>query len=535
MQRAWLRVASKPAWVLGLIAVAVSILVQPGEMESIDTTRRLQATHSFWTDVPAVLPADYPSFGLIGRGGRIYPWYGVGQSLLMLPSDIVITSAIKLMPGYGKRKDSGTGLRILFVSTVTSTLVCVAGVLTAFQFLALFGFSVGQRIAGALTLLLATTFLHYTQNLMENDLMTLLTLVGFTFQFKWLRSGSARMLFYGSTALGANVLVRLTTAMDALACAVFLAAVLLLEKAPGQQLRRRLVQFCQIALPVYTLFFLLDRLYHFLRFGSFFDTYLSIEDVQWRALYPGLPQTFPFNTPFWVGFWGPLLSPEKSFLEFEPLSALTLLLTVSMWRRFSVPIRAFILSNALALLGYIIFYARFFAWNSDSAWGDRYITTPLHLLGLITVPLLMQYWPLLRPAVRRAGVGIAGAAVVVQALSLVLWIATEVNQYRAWSGWRGWETWPQSTSRTPVFVLGLRIKNIVAIATGNMDKWGLRVPINGLPHTETPYFMPFLLRAENLAPHWLCSLLVAGWFVLLVATLMLIAWTFSQIRHNRWA
>jgi len=30
-------------------------------------------------------PNEYPDFGLHGRGGRLYSWYGIGQSLLMLP------------------------------------------------------------------------------------------------------------------------------------------------------------------------------------------------------------------------------------------------------------------------------------------------------------------------------------------------------------------------------------------------------------------------------------------------------------------
>src|ERR1700761_4696413 len=73
-----------------LVAVALgTALVQSGELGTADTTRRLQVTHSLWTSDPQVPRADYPDFGIPGRGGRLYAWYGLGQSLLMLPADVV--------------------------------------------------------------------------------------------------------------------------------------------------------------------------------------------------------------------------------------------------------------------------------------------------------------------------------------------------------------------------------------------------------------------------------------------------------------
>ena len=85
-----------PIFLLGLAAGLIAFVVQSGDVDSADTARRLQTTHSFWTSAPPVLPGDYPEFGLKGRGGRIYAWYGIGQSLLMLPADIVGTYVEKL-------------------------------------------------------------------------------------------------------------------------------------------------------------------------------------------------------------------------------------------------------------------------------------------------------------------------------------------------------------------------------------------------------------------------------------------------------
>src|SRR5438309_242520 len=88
--------SSQLLFLLCLIACLIAIVVQSGELGSSDTTHRLQATHSFWTNEPPVLPEEYPEFGVYGRGGKLYGWFGMGQSLLMLPSDILGTGLERL-------------------------------------------------------------------------------------------------------------------------------------------------------------------------------------------------------------------------------------------------------------------------------------------------------------------------------------------------------------------------------------------------------------------------------------------------------
>lgn len=87
---------SRPAFLLGLTALLAALLLQSGEMGSADTSMRLQNTHSFWTSAPPVRPEDYRDFELIGRNGTIHDWYGIGQSMLMLPFDIAGTHVADL-------------------------------------------------------------------------------------------------------------------------------------------------------------------------------------------------------------------------------------------------------------------------------------------------------------------------------------------------------------------------------------------------------------------------------------------------------
>src|SRR5215468_5856615 len=95
-----------PVFLLAVAAGLIAFAVQSGDLDSIDTARRLQTTHSFWTSAPPVIERDYPDFGLRGRNGTIYAWYGMGQSLLMLPADIVNTSIEKLHVFHNYNKNN---------------------------------------------------------------------------------------------------------------------------------------------------------------------------------------------------------------------------------------------------------------------------------------------------------------------------------------------------------------------------------------------------------------------------------------------
>ena len=172
--RSWL---PDPVCLLCLTAALLAFVVQSGELGSADTMHRLQTAHSFWTSQPAVFPDEYPEFGVHGRGGRLYDWYGIGQPLLMLPSDVTGTYLEKL-PIFGDY-NGDPAVRNIFVSYATNILISVLTALVCFRLLGLLGFDLRQSVVGVLVLLFCTTHLHYTQNMMENNYIMLLTLTGF--------------------------------------------------------------------------------------------------------------------------------------------------------------------------------------------------------------------------------------------------------------------------------------------------------------------------------------------------------------------
>jgi len=511
-----------PLFLLCLTAGLLAFVVQSGELGTSDTAHRLQTTHWIWTSEPQVFPDEYPEFGLHGRGGRLYSWYGIGQSLLMLPSDLLGTW-IAHWPVFSDYGDDPS-VRSIVVSYLTSILVNVLTALIGFRFLRQLRFGLKESVAGVLALMFCTTHLHYTQNMMENNYIMLLTLTGFSFQYEWARTGSRRALFWGCSALGLNLLTRLTTGLDLMAAGIFVLLVLCFEDlsgtgvspsrqlggragAPGARpsnpvLWRRLIDYCKVAAPVYAFFLLADRVYQLYRFGSFTNTYVAIFAREQRQNDPTLPVNFPWTTPFHTGVLGALFQPEKSIFLFDPLLVLAIFLLAWLWKRLTPEVRAYGVTWLLLLLGYICFYARYTFWSGDFAWGDRYVSTSVELATLVSVPLLMRYREVLGETIWRAGWALIAVSLMIQLASLAFWLPLEIYQ--------------METLGHPTFVIALRFKNIVAFALGKMDAWGLNTEAMGQDpwdyvHLTNWNFLPFLLRRVGVAPGWVVDTTLAVW------------------------
>jgi len=513
--RGWFR---SPLFLLALAAGLLAFAVQSGELGTSDTQHRLQSAHSWWTGEPAVFPGEYPEFGVLGRGGKIQSWFGIGQSLLMFPADVVGTGLARL-PIFTKYGGTDPCVTNIFVSYTTNILIAVLTALLCFRFLRQLSFGTRQSVAGALALLLLTTHLHYTQNMQENNYIFLLTLAGFCFQYEWLLTGSRRALLIGSSAFGLNLLTRLTTGLDLLAGGLFVLLVLWFEGNRGRALRLRCRGYLATALPVYFFFGALDRLYQFYRFGSFTNTYIGLVAQEAKLRDPSLPANYPFTCPLHVGLAGALFSPEKSIFLFDPLLVLTILLVAVAWRRFSPAVKAYVVTGFMLLAAYLCFYSRYFAWAGDFSWGDRYVSTTVELAALLAVPLLLRHRGVLARPVWMAGVALMGASALIQAASLTFWLPLEIYQ--------------METLGHPTVVIALRLKNIVAFACGKMDAWGLNTPAM----TEDPWdfvhitawnFLPFLLKRVGEAPAWVVNLTMTLWGAA-IAALAAVLWRLRAV------
>ena len=86
---------------------------------------RLHVAHSLWTTGELTLSrSDTGIVGtgglvhaLVGRGGKLYTWNGIGQSLVMVPADIIATGVARALwpPGRESREVPLLGRRLLDV------------------------------------------------------------------------------------------------------------------------------------------------------------------------------------------------------------------------------------------------------------------------------------------------------------------------------------------------------------------------------------------------------------------------------------
>jgi hypothetical protein len=424
-------------------------------------------------------------------------------------------------------------IRSILVSIGTNILVNVLTALAAFRLLGLFGFSEGESVAGVLSLLCATTHLHYAQNMAENNYILLLTITGFALQYKWLTTGNRRTLFWGSAALGLNLLTRVTTAMDLFGAGCFILLAALFSR-PGAHRRANdqpdpalvavskrpclvtVREYLRGSLPVYAVFLVIDRIYQYIRFGSWTNTYVAIFAREQRMMDPTLPANFPFNRGWFEGglhsgVLGPFFMPEKSIFLFDPMFPLALLLTALLWKRLSPAMRAFALATLAMLAAYVLFYARYNWWAGDFAWGDRYISSAVELTTLLAIPLLLRYRQALGRTVWYFGLTITGISVAIQCASLAFWLPLEIYQMES----LGHPTW----------VVLLRFKNIAGFAFDKRAAWGLNTPAMfqdswDATHITTWNFLPSLLRHVGQVPLWAVHLLYGVWVAAGLALLL---------------
>jgi len=402
--------SARLAWLLILLAVEVCALLNPGNFGTMDTARRWQVARSIRLDEPPVTPGDARlGFGIAGRNGAPQAWYGLGQSLLLLPIDALVdAAATPLLRRSGLDPVRRKQIAELTIAFLMQAFLTACVLLLASRLLLAFGFSATAAVAGSLALLFATTCLPYVQSAQENELLLALALAALVALRDWHLEQRVRWLLLAGMACGFAILVRLSSVLETGVFALF-------ALATGANPKRLFTWF---APPVFCAL-IFDRWYHWHRFGEWFSTYIGIFGRLNRP--PGQPASFPFSYPFWKGFAGTFLSPDKSVVLFDPLLIVLLLAVAGNWRLIDRGVRLLLASLTLLLITYAAAYARYFDFGGDVAWGHRFVLLPVQLLCLFAVPVLLQQR---RPALWV----LVFASVVLQAASTVISPNVEIIQ-----------------------------------------------------------------------------------------------------------
>ena len=421
---------------LWCVALFITLLIQVPGLGNSDTAIRLQTTRSWWSDEPPVRTATNAPFGITGLNGVIHAWYGAGQSALMLPADLVAGLVDHRIhdPESKLRVRSGIVATLTFPPLVATTVVLV------FLWLGQLGFTPIECWVGALGMMLGTSYFSYTQNHMENSLQVFLLATDAVLIGRWMRTGSRGCLLLAGLSIGAALTVSLPALgehfgiwMSAILCCGFQArrqAQDVNEKLTWARINHsyRPLQVLALVSPGLLLGILVDRFYHWIRFGHWTGTYVSLMAKKMLLRDPRLSPNFPFDGNFWDGFWGPLVAPGRGLLFFDPLAIVLLGLVLWQWKKISTPVRCALIGLGIGHLILLIFYARVSFWDGGGVWGNRYTLTPVHLALAMTLPLwlrLLGWKSALTLNLLPTTIFVAGT---IQILSILLPASVEVGQ-----------------------------------------------------------------------------------------------------------
>ena len=478
-----------------LVAVCTCALLNPGNLGTVDTVRRLQVARWIRLGEPPVRPDD-PGGGLAGRNGVRHPPYGIGQSLVLLPFDALANGIVGPQGRFGIDATRRTQLIELAVAFLMQSFLTACAMILAYELLLSFQFSTFVSAAGALALLFATTVLQYVQSAQENLLLLTLALLALLSIRRYSLESRVNWAVVAGLASSLALLTRLTSVLET--------GVLALYSLTITSKRKR---FLAGFVPPLAGAVLFDRWYQYYRFGELFSTYTGIVERQFRP--PGASEKFLFSYPFWKGLLGALFSPDKSILLFDPLLAALVVVVVWNRRALSRELRAILCWLALLLVLYLSFYAKFYYFGGGVAWGDRYVLLPVQLLCLFTVPLLLTPQHPAPAWMRRTLWVVLFGAVILQAASTVIAANLEVMQRDL--GYTQGAIWNRAV-------------NLVEIARDREEP----ARFTGIPiEWRTLYYFPFQLRFRFPA---LARWAIAAWFALLAGLPLLIVATMRTAR-----
>jgi hypothetical protein len=528
---------------IGLIALLWISVIHSGELGS-DTGFRLQMAHAWVTGAEEVNPNYQPRYrgdieaGVLGRGGRRYIAYDVGQSLLMLPGDWLGTQLPKWL-SVNLSDYLSEILREWIISFFIFIPINVAVVLSCFWHLKLFKFH--QRVAelASIICLLGTTIFYYAQGGQQNNQILLFAILGYATALKYVKCRQSRFAILSGLASSAAVLTRMTSAIHALTILLFLLGCI------AYRSRNKLTVIHAIGLWIagFVPFIILGRIIDYVRYGSFWVTGQSLSAQQlntdpiWSGL-PTLPDNYPLINDPHVGILGVLFSPAKSIFIYDPLLLPCLALGFSLWRKLSPEMKWYLITGILNLSLFIIMTSRLHFWHGDWGWGARYHVTSVHLLLIPLIGLFVESLLSIKRPLKKLFQIILAVAIVVQIASIAMPTGLEVIQSKRIDS----RSQPSELGiefdydSEPHFRLGQRLRNIVCLINSSIsDECVSNLRLNpdrmySLQKRNTLAFFPFELRKMAMGDRGNPGLVKISIGVLLFWVTILVTAIFTTVR-----
>lgn len=308
-------------------------------------------------------PRDPDSEDYIAKGpdGRYYTKWGLGQSLVEIPFVFLhrLTTAVHLPTRIGGGLPDARYHSEWMFLILSPSLISALGCLLVYSSGRRLGYS--ERVSLVLSLVygLCTMVWPYSKSLMSEGTLNVAILGGVYGALSYSASHRKGWLAVSGVCLGFAAITKIVSLVVVPFVVIYLSI--------SRDFRSTWRDLCLFFLPPLMLFLGIQGWHNTVRYGAIWT---SPYDKGWGAL--------GFSTPLYVGLWGLLASPGKSFFVYAPACLLGLVSARGFFKRNR--------KEAFLFLGiagaYTVLHALWCLWAGDWAWGPRFllVITPYLIL-----------------------------------------------------------------------------------------------------------------------------------------------------------
>ena len=348
----------------------------------------------------------------IGVDGRRYSFYGLGQSICMLPF-AATGLAIEKVAGINPRIADLTGqflASVILFPAIGATLVWLF-----YRLVIELGYSKSVSVLTASVLAFATMNFHYSVITYEQTQVGVLLLLAMIFLVKNLREGRFLYAWFFCVSLGLCLLFRLGSAVVILP--IYLTAAV--EEILGEGKKSRVMRVGKwLAAGVCGMGGIIIFLgwYNYIRFGSILESGYGL------CTSTALGGHGIFESRSLPTLAAMLFSPGKSIFLYNPILLLFPLYVYGFYRRHKVVA----LATFFAIFANFVFHSFLTAWAGDYAWSIRYQVPVLAFLVLPVVVLLFS--KPMKSMIKILVILLISISCVIQLASVVYKFDLEFNQ-----------------------------------------------------------------------------------------------------------
>ena len=343
-------------------------------------------------------PQDPHSEDYIAKGpdGRYYTKWGLGQSLVEAPFIFLhrLTTFIHLPTHIGGALPGVPYHSEWMFLILCPSLISAIGCALVYCLGRRLGYS--ERLAMVLSLVygLCTMVWPYSKSLMSEGTLNAVILGGVYAAVSYSTDNHKRWLTVCGACLGFAAITKITSFVVVPLVMGYLLA--------SRDFRSTLWNVGLFFLPPLLLGLGVEGWHNAVRYGTIWP---SGYDKGWGAL--------GFSTPLYVGLWGLLASPGKSFFLYAPVCLLGLVSARGFFQRNRKEALLFLEIAA----AYTLLHAVWCLWAGDWAWGPRFLLVITPYL-ILPAGVFFGSWPMKSRVARWVTVGVLVFSVWVQILGV---------------------------------------------------------------------------------------------------------------------